>query len=172
MQQDPDFVIIGRLGSAYGLQGWNHIDSYTAPRDNILGYATWYIAQQGEWKPFTLVEGRTHGKGIVAHLQGINDPQAAGLLTQSYIAVKKEALPPLSEGEYYWGDLEGSTVQTPEGKVLGKIKYLYDNTGTDIMVIQSENGKEHQIPFILHDTVVAVHLAEKIVVVDWVIETT
>lgn len=169
MKKDPSFVVMGQLGGSYGLKGWNHILSYAQPIENILNYPTWYVEQQGEWKAFKLVEGRPHGKGIVAHLQGVDTPEAASLMTQSLIAIPKEALPPAKEDEFYWADLEGLTVQTPEGKILGQIKYLYENAGAHIMVIQKAEEKEHQIPFVLHDTVLSVNLDEKIVVVDWVI---
>lgn len=169
MKQDPTFIVIGRLGASYGLEGWHHVSTYTQPNKRILQYPVWYIAKNDDWKSYALLAGRVHGKSVVAHLEGVNTPEMANLLTQSWIAVERSALPVLPEGEYYWVDLEGLTVQTGTGTVLGCIDHLYDNAGTDVMVIRDKDHKECQIPFILNDTVVSVNLTEKIVVVDWVI---
>jgi len=159
-------VVIGRLGAPYGVQGWQHLQSFTEPQCNILQFKTLFVEQKDQWVPFTVEQGRTHGQGIVVKLQDVTDCDVAAKWTQCHIAVPRNALPELSANEFYWADLENLAVINTKGERLGHIVSLYENAGTDIMVIK-DHDKEQQIPFVLHDTVVEVDLEKRQVIVDW-----
>lgn len=170
MPQQPKYIVLGRVGAPYGIQGYNHIQSYSEPPEQILEYAQWMIRQteKGVPKHFVLEKGRIHAKGVVAKLKGISDRDAAQLLTGSEIIIERSELPVLPEGEYYWQDLEGLTVKTLSGVVLGTVSYLYNNAGhTNMVVIDAELEKERHIPFIEPDFVTDINLNEQIITVDW-----
>lgn len=159
-------VIVGKIGAPYGVHGWQHIQSFTDPIDNILNYPHWYVEHQGEWLGLSLVEGRVHGQGLVAKLGAVDSPESAALLTNCMIAVEREALSDLPHDEFYWTDLEGLAVTNEEGVQFGHIAYLYENADADIMVIKSQE-KERHIPFVMNDTVKKVDLTNRQVIVDW-----
>ncbi|MBS0286087.1 MAG: ribosome maturation factor RimM [Proteobacteria bacterium] len=159
-------VIVGKIGAPYGVHGWQHIQSFTSPVENILNYPIWYVEHQGEWLGLSLVEGRPHGQGIVAKLSAIDSPESAALFTNGMIAVQREALQELPHDEFYWTDLEGLAVHNTQGENFGHIQYLYENADTDVMVVKDQD-KERHIPFLMNDTVVKVDLAQKQVTVDW-----
>lgn len=162
----PAFVIVGQIGAPYGVKGWHHVHSFTVPLNNILTYPNWYVEQSGNWLAFKLGDGRAQGKGVVALLQGIKDRNKAAQLTNSFVRVERTVLAPLEKDEFYWADLEGLEVVTLENKNLGKISTLYDNAGTHVMVVSSQNVEQH-IPFLMHDTVVSVDFALGKVVINW-----
>ncbi|MCS5712433.1 ribosome maturation factor RimM [Candidatus Berkiella aquae] len=159
-------VVIGRLGAPFGVQGWQHVQSFTEPHDNVLNYETLYVQQKDQWVAFRLEEGRRHGQGVVVRLHDVTDCDVAAKLTQCHIAVPRDELPALPADEFYWTDLENLLVVNAQGETLGHIQYLYENAGTDVMVIKNQD-KEQQVPFLLHDTVIAVDLEKKQVIVDW-----
>jgi 16S rRNA processing protein RimM len=144
--QDPGFVVIGRISGLYGVRGWFKVFSHTSPVENILGYSPWYLRQQGAWVAHTPQTGRGQGKGIVAKLAGCDDrDQAAALLGQD-IAIRRDQLPTPEPGSYYWADLEGLQVVTTAGVELGRVVYLFETGANDVMVVQGE--RERLIPFI------------------------
>lgn len=159
-------VVIGQLGGSYGVRGWHHVTSFAQPQDNLLAYKLWYVQQNGQWQSFELLEGRRHGKSLVAHLKGVDSPEEAAKMSQCKIAVLRDEFAPLSSDEFYWVDLEGLGVQTVDGNQLGVIEYLYENAGTDVMVVKTAD-KDLHIPFMMNDTVISVDLETKIVIVDW-----
>ncbi len=159
-------VIVGKIGAPYGVQGWQHIHSFTDPIANILNYEQWYVEHQGEWLGLSLEEGRTHGQGLVAKLSAVDSPESAALLTNCMIAVEREALENLPADEFYWTDLEGLAVFNSNGEVYGQISHLYQNANADIMVVKHDD-KERHIPFVMNDTVQKVDLANRQVIVDW-----
>ncbi|MBI2792642.1 MAG: ribosome maturation factor RimM [Gammaproteobacteria bacterium] len=164
--QEAILVIVGKIGAPFGIQGWQHIHSYTNPVDNILQYENWYVRVKDEWLALSLIEGRKHGQGIVAHLSEIDNPETASLFTNCEIAIERDALATLPENEFYWTDLEGLAVQTQEGESLGHVLYLYENAQTDVMVVKNQQ-KERHIPFVMHDTVLSVDFAQEQIIVDW-----
>lgn len=164
---DPTFVVIGRLAAPYGVKGWQHVDAFTDPLENILQYKTWYIGTPGDWKAYALQAGRLHTKRVVAHLAGIDSPETAALLTRKLIAVPRDEMPKLAPDQYYWADLEGMTVALADRTVVGQIDHLYDNAGTDVMVVVAEDAKNIHIPFIIDDTVICVNMDAKTVIIDW-----
>ena len=80
MDADKSAVLVGRVSSPYGIKGWVKISSYTQPLDNILGYAPWQLRNSRTGKfvsVVNLLEGKAHGKGLVAKLSGIDDRDQA-----------------------------------------------------------------------------------------------
>ncbi len=168
MSQQPKYIVLGRIGAPYGIAGYNHIQSYSNPVEDILTYQQWKIRknENSELRCTTLEKGRVHAQGIVAKLEGISDRDAAQLLTGCEIVIDRNQLPALPEGEYYWNDLEGLTVETTLGVVLGQVSYLYSNAGHTNMVVNSATQERH-IPFIEPDFVTNIDVEAKKITVDW-----
>lgn len=137
------------------------------PRDEILGYADWYLRRGDEpWRPIRMLEGRPQGKGIVARLEGVNDRDAAHALIDTDIAIDRDALPPPEPGTYYWADLEGTQVVTIDGVALGTLDHLFETGANDVMVVRGED-RERLIPFVVDQVVKEVDLGARLVRVDW-----
>lgn len=158
------WVPLGRITGVYGVRGWVKVYSDTVPVTNILDYPRWHLEQNGRREERGLLEGRPHGKGIVARLEGCNDRDQALLLIGAQIAVPRGELPEPTADQYYWADLEGLQVVTLEGVELGRIDHLFGTGANDVMVVRGE--RERLLPFI--DTVVcAVDLEQGRLTVDW-----
>jgi len=166
--KQSNYIVLGKIGAPHGIEGYNRIHSYSEPIDQILDYTPWVIrAQNSELKTFKVGASKVHHQGLIAKLEGITDRNAAQLLTGSEILIEREQLPELPEGEYYWQDLEGLTVETLSGVVLGQVQYLYRNTGETNMVVSMEGKKEQHIPFIEPDFVHKIDFKAKKIIVDW-----
>lgn len=157
-------VVLGRIAGVYGVRGWVKVISHTAPPANLLDYPRWMLRQGEETQPFSLEEGRPHGKGLVAKLQGCNDRDQAALLVGREIAVDRDELPAAGPDEYYWTDLEGLRVVNREGIDLGRVDHLFATGANDVMVVQGE--RERMLPFIAA-VVLGVDLSQGLVTVDW-----
>ena len=165
-----DWVVMGRISGLYGVQGWVKVFSYTEPRTGILDYSPLYLASHGEWRPADVAAGRQQGKGVVLKLNAVDDRDAAQTLIGRDLAVRREQLPALPAGEFYWSDLEGLTVINKEGVRLGRIDHLFATGANDVMVVKTEagqGGREHLIPFVQDVYVLAVDLQQATVTVDW-----
>ncbi|MEM6640805.1 MAG: ribosome maturation factor RimM [Pseudomonadota bacterium] len=157
-----DRVVVGRVAGVYGVRGWVRVQSYTQPIENLLDYGPWLLTLRGE---VTLAEGRAHGKGLIARLDGIDDRDAAGALVGQDISVARDALPATDEGEYYWNDLIGLRVINRDGASLGEVVRLIETGAHDVLVTQGE--RERLIPYALGAVVDEVDLPNGLIRVDW-----
>ena len=104
-------VVIGRVSGVYGVRGWLRVRSFTAPPEGLLDYRDCLLRRDGQWRAAIIGSGRGQGKGIVVHIEGIDDRDAAAALIGTEIAVPRDALPEPEEGHFYWADLEGLEVR-------------------------------------------------------------
>jgi len=163
---DKTHIIVGKIGSTYGVRGWLKIHTYTEFGASILSYNPWYLALgKDAWKVFTVEEGRTHGNGIIAKLAGIHTPEEGRLLTGATIAVERSQLPTLKKNEYYWSDLVGLSVINKQGHQLGKVIYLMETGSNDVLIVKGE--KEFAVPYLFGKVVLNVDLIKHEILVDW-----
>ncbi len=163
--QSEDIVELGWISGAYGVKGWVKLVSQTSQPDNIAAYAPWLIGRDGLWTEYELLSCRTHGKGLIAQLFGVNDRDQAQSLKGCGIAVPRDRLPSAAEGEYYWLDLEGLEVRTVDGVSLGRVDYLFETGSNDVMMVKGE--RDRLLPFIQGQVVKTVDLQQGLMVVDW-----
>ncbi|WP_369700301.1 ribosome maturation factor RimM [Halomonas sp. I5-271120] len=160
-------VVLGKLTSTYGVKGWLKVYSYTSPMDGILDYPEWQLRLDGKLVDRKLAQGRQHGKGLVAQLDGVTSREQAEQLAGAEILLPKQSLPPLEAGEYYWHQLEGLQVTTNDGESLGHVAYLFETGANDVMVVKDADGKERLLPFLPDEVVLEVDLAAGGMTVDW-----
>ena len=163
--EDADYVVIGKIGSTFGIKGWVKILSYTEWTTQILEYSPWYIENGAAWKTIELTDSREHGKGIIVKIAGFDTPEQTRLLAGKKIAISRSQLPALAEDEYYWSDLEGLTVINQDGINLGKVIYLIATGSNDVLVVKGD--KEHAIPYLLKEVIVRVDLENQVIYVNW-----
>lgn len=168
-----DVVILGRVVGVFGVKGWFKVRSYARPPDGILAYKQWLIATEGSWRSVVLLDGRSHGKGIVASLEGYTDRDQAMALVGTEIGIAKAELPSLAEGEYYWAQLQGLRVRDLAGIDLGVVSHLLETGANDVMVVVPEASKPEKkadpdrlIPY-TPEVVRRVDLDAGVIVVDW-----
>lgn len=159
------FIVIGTVGTAFGVKGWVKVNSHTNPKDNILDYTPWYINTKTGWEEIEVAERRVQSSHFVAHFVGCDDRDTALGFTHREIAIRRDQLPTPDEGEYYWTDLEGLTVIDQAGATLGTVDYIMETGANDVLVIKGE--KPCLIPFLLNQTITRVDLEKQCIHVDW-----
>lgn len=87
-------------------------------------------------------------------------------LAGTEIAVSRSQLPSLEAGEYYWSDLEGLTVVTINGVVLGQVDHLLETGANDVLVVKHATG-EHWLPWVMDKVIQRVDLTTGLIEVDW-----
>jgi 16S rRNA processing protein RimM len=170
LEREPHYVRLGHISGVYGVRGWVKVFSFSEPREGIVEYERWLLAEAGtapEQSAFavTVEEGRQHGKTVVAKIAGIDDRDAALGLVGKKIYVERSALAACAEGEYYWADLVGLVVKNKAGDVLGTVDHLLATGGNDVMVLAED--ARHLIPFAVPDIVLAVDMDDRTITVDW-----
>ncbi|SHK21679.1 ribosome maturation factor RimM [Halomonas caseinilytica] len=172
-ESPPEHVVLGKLTSPYGVKGWLRVYSYTSPMEGILEYDEWVLRHGGVESRYRLSQGRRHGKGLVARLEGVDGRDQAETLAGAEILLPTAELPELSgDDEFYWYQLEGLSVVTTEGVALGRVEYLFETGANDVLVVRGREGesvdaRERLLPFLPDEVVREVDLEAGRMIVDW-----
>ena len=158
-------ILLGRVAGDFGVRGELKLLSWTDPRDAIFKYQPWILRAGESEREVSGVRGRDTGKLLVATFPGIESREQAEALKGSEIWVSRSQLPPPKPGEYYWVDLEGLSVQTVEGVVLGTVSHLFDTGANPVLVISGD--RERLVPFVSDQYVKSVDFDAGLIVVDW-----
>jgi 16S rRNA processing protein RimM len=165
-----DYLVIGKIFSVHGVRGEVKVYSFTDPIDNLLDYPSWTLRRNGEVRQVELASGRLQNKVLVAKLKGLNDREEARLLAGFEICVLRSLLPDLTDGEYYWYQLEGLKVIDQLGQSLGTVHHLLETGANDVMVVKACTGslddRERLLPY-TEQCVLAVDLAAGEMRVEW-----
>ncbi len=100
----------------------------------------------------TLEKLKDDGKGgAIARFAEVADRTAAERLRGTALTVPRDALPPLSEGEYYYADLIGLPAVSTEGEPLGTCVAVENFGAGDVLEIQRPSldgtpGKKFMVP--------------------------
>jgi len=165
-------LVLGKMGSTYGIRGWLRVFSSTEDAESIFEYQPWFIQRGGQWHVVELEGWKRHTQDLIIKVKGVDDRDAANLLTNCEIVVDSKQLPSLEDGDYYWKDLFGCQVVTTTGYELGKIIDMMETGSNDVIVVKSNlkdafGIKERLIPFLDGQVIKKVDLTTRIIEVDW-----
>lgn len=170
MSQASDTVVIGKIGAPYGVKGWVKITTYTDEIQGVFDYSPWLLGD--ELKECTIDQWRTHNKGVVAKLVGVENRDDAESIKNLEISIKAQQLPQLADDDYYWRDLVGMQVVTEQGYDLGVVKELFETGANDVMLVKANSKdafgqKERMLPFLREQVIKTVDMQAKTIKVDW-----
>ncbi|ARN75392.1 ribosome maturation factor RimM [Oceanicoccus sagamiensis] len=175
MTEASELVVIGKITSVYGIKGWVKIHSYTQPMENLMGYKSCYLDQGDQWEPIDFEAAKRHGKGLIALIDGVNDREQARGYCQRDIAIPVSEMPVLTQGDFYWHQLDGLKVFTTneEGdeQLLGEVKQMMETGANDVLVVKKCQGsidkRERLIPWIPDQVIKTVDIEAGLMRVDW-----
>lgn len=167
-----NLIIMGKLGSSYGIRGWLRVFSFTEDPNNIFDYKPWYIQRAGKWQEVTVESFKPHNQDTIVKLIGIEDRDEANALTNIEIYVDAQKLPTLEAGDFYWRDLIGCKVVTINGYDLGLVTDLMETGSNDVLVVKANlrdafGAKERLIPYVEEQFIKHIDLSTKCITVDW-----
>jgi 16S rRNA processing protein RimM len=149
----PEHLVVGHITKAHGTKGelfvWpltDRPDAVFAPGNELL-----LGSQDGVVDPaaaLVAVESvRPFKRGLLVKLEQFDSREDADELAQRYLLLPTEAVPPLDEGEVFYHDLIGMSVETVSGQVVGRIREVFETDPHHLLEVKSEAGKLHLIPF-------------------------
>ena len=172
MSEQNNRIVMGKLGSTYGIRGWLKVFSYTDNAESIFDYSPWYLNQKGKWVEYKVESWKRHGQGYVCKLAGLDVREDAQLMTNFEIAIDPASLPELSEDEFYWRELFGMQVFTTKGYDLGEVTDLLETGSNDVLVIKANlkdafGQKERLVPYLEEQVIKEVDREARRIEVDW-----
>ncbi|MDX1452124.1 MAG: ribosome maturation factor RimM [Oleiphilaceae bacterium] len=171
MTASKEYAVMGKITSVYGVKGWVKVFSYMQPKENICRYSQWLIERGGVSRTVHVLNCKTHGNGVIAQLEGVNDREQAREYADFLISIPVDTLPELEAGEYYWRQLEGLFVRHIDGTLLGSVSHLIETGSNDVLVVRkckgSIDGRERLVPYLPDQVIKSVDLDRREITVEW-----
>ena len=77
-------IIVGRLGAAFGIKGWQKCQSFTQPATNLFDYQPWQINIKGDWIVTEYEAYKSHGDGFVVKVPQADEREAARVASRTW----------------------------------------------------------------------------------------
>lgn len=142
------YLELGQIVNTFGIKGQVKVMPFTDDIKKFDKLKEIYIEKKHELKLFQIEKVNYSKNMVILKLKGIETPEEAERLRNSYLKINRKDAKKLPEGTYYIADLIGLDVYTDENKLLGKVDYIYNAGSSDIYVIKDEQGKEILLPAI------------------------
>ena len=147
MAEQPNKLLMGRIGAAHGIKGEVRIQSFTEEPLALASYGP-----LGTDRPGLTIEieaARATTNVLVARLKGVTDRSAAEKLNGVELYVSRDRLPPpAADDDFYHADLLGLEARLGDGTVLGKVSAIPNFGAGDLLeVTDARTGDTYLYPF-------------------------
>jgi 16S rRNA processing protein RimM len=156
-------ITIGKITRTRGVKGEVVIEPYTDDPERFFWLKEVWISGKKITKFFQIEKVKKFKQKIFLKFQGINSPEAAKPLVNSFLEIEKKNLLPLPQKRYYIFDIIGLKVLTIQGEEIGVIKDVINLPANDVYVVRS-GKKEYDIPAI-KEVVKEIDLNKKIMII-------
>ena len=143
------YLEIGQIVNTFGIKGMVKVKPYTDDvKKRFDNLKKIYIQNRNTRKEYEIEEVKYHKEMVLIKFKGIENPEQANILRNSYLVIDRENEKPLEEGTYYIVDMIGLEVYTEEGKKIGILDDIFNSGSSDIYVVKDELGKQILLPAI------------------------
>lgn len=157
------FLDIGRVIGLHGFRGKVKVSPLSGDPSGALAAKTVRMkglrgAEPEAVRDFEVVSAHRAGGCAVFSLEGVDSPEDAGALVGARVSMRRDELPPLPDGEFYYADAAGCAVVDAVGNPLGEATGVIPGPAHDWLVVRRGDGEAH-LPlvaaFVLHVDVAA-----------------
>ena len=146
--QSGKYIIVGKILSTQGINGWVTIQSFTSNPKDIFTYDLKVLVED-IYQDIKVMEYNFMPKKTTMKIEGLNSIEQANKYLKKYIYISKTDLPVISDDEYYWHQLIGLNVVNEEDIILGVVDSLFTSGDNDVLVVKKDNSSQEVfIPFL------------------------
>ena len=163
-QPDVRWIVLGYVAGTHGLHGALRVKSHNPDSPLLADLHEVGVRLAGKIAVHRVRELRSSPKGLLVQLAGVDKVEAAEALRGAELCVPRDLLPALPEGEYYFVDLEGMPVFTPDDTQVGVVERVQEYPASQVLRVKSHDGVREvpmREPYLL-----SVDLAGRRIVVD------
>ena len=139
-------VLLAKITSAHGVKGLVKVLFYGEDA-SLLDIGSFYT-DETEDNTIHIKIKNTSGKYFLAHVDGVQDRDAAELLKNTHLYINRSDLPDINEDDtFYYEDLVDLKVEDKSGKDIGRVLAVHNFGAGDLLEIKPSSGDAFFLPF-------------------------
>lgn len=148
--KEKELFTIGKVVNTHGVKGEVRVIQVTDFDDRFEpGKKVYWVSKdRKEVQPLTITAYRKHKNFELLQFDGYESLNEVEYFKGGTLAITKEQQSDLDEGEFYYHEIIGCTVETTEGTKIGKVKEILSPGANDVWVVQRHKQKDALIPYI------------------------
>lgn len=146
---DARWVALAEIARPHGVRGELRVKVYNSDSELLPCLPEVLVRRtDGDERTMRLDSVRGADEGfLLVKLDGVSDRDVAESFRGAQLCVRRDAFPPLEEGEFYACDLVGARLLGPDGE-LGIVEDLATYPSTEVLVGRLSGGARCEIPLI------------------------
>lgn len=144
-RDESDLISVGEIIKAQGIRGEVKIIPHTDNPNRFGQIRRVYLKNDKGLRELELESYRLFKEFVLLKFLGIDDLTAAASLGRGLIMIPASERPELTDGRYYYDQIEGLKVFTIDGKYLGVIVQILETGANDVYLIR-DGTRETLIP--------------------------
>lgn len=142
-------LVVGRVGKPHGIRGEVTVEVRTDDPDARFAPGSSLRTDPPERGPLLVTGVHPRSGGLVLAFEGVADRPGAEALRGTVLVVDSTELPAIDEvDEWYDHQLVGLAAVDPAGAPLGTVTDVVHSAAADLLVLRSDEGREHLVPFV------------------------
>lgn len=133
MHKDQNLILVGVIYSAHGIKGNVIIRSYTDPIENILNIP---IIDQNQTRIELTKISINNKKQIICKIANCEDRNQAEAMIGHKLYCRRDNLPKIDHGEFYFSDLKNIDVLDRQGNKIGFVYEVHNFGAGDLIEIE------------------------------------
>lgn len=157
---------VGKIVKTHGIRGEVRVlatTDFTVERFAVGN--TLYLQTKTEPLALEIEKARQHKGMMLVKFKGYDNINDVEHFRDHELMVSAADQQPLADGQYYYHQIIGLTVETLDGRILGKIKEILAPGANDVWVVE-RSGKPDLLLPVIDDVVKEVDLTNKLVKVE------
>jgi 16S rRNA processing protein RimM len=148
--RETRLVALAEVARPHGIVGELRLKVYNLDSDLLLRRPPVTLRlPDGAVREASLTAVREVDKALLVRLAGVDDRNAAEALRGAQVLVRRDALPPAEDGEFYACDVEGAQVVLASGEAVGRVVGLTSYPTCDVLLVErAAGGKRVEVPLI------------------------
>src|SRR5580658_6786662 len=139
------WVALGAVARPHGVRGELRVQPFNRDSELLLALDEVLLRdREGTEHEVSVEFARRANDAILMKLHSVDDRDVADTLRGAMVCARREAFPPLAEGEFYVCDLQGARVVVRDGESpeweLGNVRELRTYPTVDTILVDANDG--------------------------------
>jgi 16S rRNA processing protein RimM len=143
---EPVYLTVGFIRRPHGTRGELIMDIHTEFPERLCPGTKVFLGDVHQL--MRLASARMHGNAMLVSFRGLDTPEKAGYLRNTWVYVTAADRPPLPEGKVYQHQILGMRIITDNGQELGHLVDIFETGANNIYVVETPDLKEILLPAI------------------------